>query len=179
VSWNRFCLALAYAHRNGVIHRDVKPANVIVQRDGTAKLLDFGIARDETRLDTSLTSTGALVGTPPYMVPERFRGAPIDGRSDIFSAGVMLYLLLAGKLPFDADYPAVMDQIMRFDPPPPSELAPDSPASLDAIVARALAKSPAERYANADDMAMDLHEVAESLTRARIAELLAQAGETL
>ena len=169
------CLALAYAHRNGVIHRDVKPANVIVQRDGTAKLLDFGIARDETRLDTSLTSTGALVGTPPYMAPERFRGAPIDGRSDIFSAGVMLYLLLAGKLPFDADYPAVMDQIMRFDPPAPSELVSDCPASLDAIVARALAKSPAERYANADDMAMDLHEVAESITRARIAELLAQA----
>jgi eukaryotic-like serine/threonine-protein kinase len=171
------CLALAYAHRNGVIHRDVKPANVILQRDGTAKLLDFGIARDETRVDTSLTGTGALVGTPPYMAPERFRGLSIDGRSDIFSAGVMLYLLLTGKLPFDADYPAVMDQIMRFDPPPPSELVPDCPASLDAIVARALAKSPAERYANADDMAMDLHDVAEGITRAHIAELLEQAEQ--
>lgn len=169
------CLALAYAHRNGVIHRDVKPANVIVQRDGTAKLLDFGIARDETRMDTSLTSTGSLVGTPPYMAPERFRGAQIDGRSDIFSAGVMLYLLLTGRLPFDADYPAVMDQIMRLDPPAPSELVADCPTSLDLIVARALAKSPAERYANADDMAMDLHEVAEGITRAHIAELLAEA----
>lgn len=169
------CLALAYAHRNGVIHRDVKPANVIVQRDGTAKLLDFGIARAETRLDGSLTGTGSLVGTPPYMAPERFRGAAVDGRSDIFSAGVMLYLLLTGRLPFDADYPAVMDQIMRHEPSPPSELVADCPASLDAIVSRALAKSPADRYANADDMAMDLHEVAESITRAHIAELLAEA----
>ncbi|HTZ60109.1 MAG TPA: protein kinase [Acidobacteriaceae bacterium] len=171
------CLALAYAHRNGVIHRDVKPANVIVQRDGTAKLLDFGIARDETRVDKSLTSTGSLVGTPPYMAPERFRGAKIDGRSDIFSAGVILYLLLTGRLPFDADYPAVMDQIMRFDPPPPSELAADLPASLDTIVARALAKSPADRYADADDMAMDLHEVTEGIVRAHISELLTQAEQ--
>jgi hypothetical protein len=171
------CLALAYAHRNGVIHRDVKPANVIMQRDGTAKLLDFGIARDETRVDSSLTSTGSLVGTPPYMAPERFRDAKIDGRSDIFSVGVILYLLLTGKLPFDADYPAVMDQIMRFDPPAPSELMPDLPASLDAIVARALAKAPSERYANADDMAMDLHEVAEGIVHAHIAALLTQAEQ--
>lgn len=169
------CLALAYAHRNGVIHRDVKPANVILQHDGTAKLLDFGIARDETRVDQTLTMTGSLVGTPPYMAPERFRGAQIDGRSDIFSAGVLLYLLLTGKLPFDAEYPAVMEQIMRFDPPAPSHLITDCPPSLDSIVARALAKSPSERYANADDMAMDLHEVAEGITRVHIAELLAEA----
>ena len=138
----QICLALAYAHRNGVIHRDIKPANVIVRADGSAKLLDFGIARDETRVDTSLTGTGSLVGTPPYMAPERFAGAPIDGRSDIFSAGVLLYLLLTGRLPFDAEYPGVIDQIMRSDPPAPSELVADCPASLDAIVARALAKSP-------------------------------------
>ena len=169
------CLALAYAHRKGVIHRDVKPANVIVQKNGTAKLLDFGIARDETRLDQTLTSTGTLVGTPPYMAPERFRGAPIDGRSDIFSVGVLLYQLVTGRLPFNADYPAVIEQILRFDPPPPSHLVADCPANLDAIVARALAKSPFDRYANADDMAMDLHEVAESITRAHIAELMVEA----
>lgn len=171
------CLALAYAHRNGVIHRDVKPANVIVKENGTAKLLDFGIARDEARLDQTLTSTGTLVGTPPYMAPERFRGAPIDGRADIFSAGVVLYQLLTGKLPFDADYPAVIDQILRLNPPLPSELVEECPAALDAIVARALAKSPLERYANADDMAMDLHDVAEASLRARIAELMAQAEQ--
>jgi eukaryotic-like serine/threonine-protein kinase len=169
------CVALAYAHRNGVIHRDIKPANVIVRADGTIKLLDFGIARDDKRVDTSLTITGSLVGTPPYMAPERFRGAMIDGRSDIFSAGVLLYVLLTGKLPFDAEYPGVIDQIMRFDPPPPSELIVDCPAALDGIVARALAKSAADRYADADDMAMDLHEVAAGITRSHIAELLAQA----
>jgi serine/threonine-protein kinase len=171
----QICLALAYAHRNGVIHRDIKPANVIVRADGSVKLLDFGIARDETRVDTSITSTGSLVGTPPYMAPERFGGGGIDSRSDIFSAGVLLYLLVTGRLPFDAEYPAVIDQIMRTIPPPPSQLMEDCPPALDAIVARALAKSRVERYSNADDMAMDLHEAAESITRAHIAESLAQA----
>jgi eukaryotic-like serine/threonine-protein kinase len=173
----QICHALAYAHRNGVIHRDIKPANVILRADGSVKLLDFGIARDETRVDTSITSTGSLVGTPPYMAPERFAGSAIDGRSDIFSAGVLLYLLLTGRLPFDAEYPALIDQIMRSHPPAPSELVPDCPASLDTIVARALAKSPFDRYANADDMAMDLHEVAESITAAHVAESMAQAEQ--
>jgi eukaryotic-like serine/threonine-protein kinase len=173
----QICHALAYAHRNGVIHRDIKPANVILRADGSVKLLDFGIARDETRVDTSITSTGSLVGTPPYMAPERFAGSAIDGRSDIFSAGVLLYLLLTGRLPFDGEYPALIDQIMRSHPPPPSQLVPDCPPSLDTIVARALAKSPFDRYANADDMAMDLHEVAESITAAHVAESMAQAEQ--
>jgi serine/threonine protein kinase len=170
------CLALAYAHRKGVIHRDVKPANVIVQRDGKAKLFDFGIARDETRLDKTRTSTGIMVGTPPYMAPERFRGAAIDGRSDIFSVGVLLYELVTGRRPFDAvEVPAVIDQILNSHPPAPSALVSDCPRSLDTIVARALAKSPLERYGSADDMAMDLHEVAKDLTRAHIAELMERA----
>ncbi len=174
----QICHALAYAHRSGVIHRDIKPANVILRADGSVKLLDFGIARDETRVDTSITSTGSLVGTPPYMAPERFAGSAIDGRSDIFSAGVLLYLLLTGRLPFDGEYPALIDQIMRSHPPAPSELVPDCPASLDTIVARALAKSPFDRYANADDMAMDLHEVAEGITAAHVAESMAQAEQS-
>jgi eukaryotic-like serine/threonine-protein kinase len=173
----QLCHALAYAHRNGVIHRDIKPANVILRGDGSIKLLDFGIARDETRVDTSITSTGSLVGTPPYMAPERFAGSAIDGRSDIFSAGVLLYLLLTGRLPFDLEYPGVIDQIMRTHPPPPSELVADCPTSLDTIVAHALAKSPVDRYANADDMAMDLREVADGITRAHIAESMAQAEQ--
>ena len=171
------CLALAYAHRKGVIHRDVKPANVIVQKNGTAKLLDFGIARDETRVDQTITNTGTLVGTPPYMAPERFRGASIDGRSDIFSAGVLLYQLITGRLPFDADYPAVIEQILRLEPPAPSQLVAECPAALDSIIARALAKSPLDRYADADDLAMDLHEVAEGITRAHISELMVEAEQ--
>src|SRR3984885_8921588 len=173
----QICHALAYAHRNGVIHRDIKPANVILRADGSVKLLDFGIARDETRVDTSITSTGSLVGTPPYMAPERFGGGGIDSRSDIFSAGVLLYLLVTGRLPFDAEYPAVIDQIMRNHPPAPSQLVEDCPSGLDAIVTRALAKSRVDRYSNADDMAMDLHEVAQSITRAHIAESLALAEQ--
>jgi hypothetical protein len=169
------CLALAYAHNKGVIHRDVKPANIIVQPKGTIKLFDFGIARDETRVDATRTSTGTLVGTPPYMAPERFRGVPIDGRSDIFSVGVLLYQLVTGRLPFDAEYPAVIEQILSFSPPAPSALLADCPVSLDAIVARALAKSPYERYPNADEMAMDLHEAVENITRAHIAELMTEA----
>jgi serine/threonine protein kinase len=95
------CLALSYAHAQGMIHRDVKPANVIVQQDGLAKLLDFGIARaDEDRVDGGMTRTGTLVGTPAYMAPERLEGIKFDGRSDIFSVGVVLYQLLTGRLPF-------------------------------------------------------------------------------
>ena len=94
------CDALGYAHRNNVIHRDVKPANIFVQPDGTAKLLDFGIARLEKREgDQGLTRTGNLIGTVPYMAPERLRNENIDGRSDIFAAGVVLFQLVAGQLP--------------------------------------------------------------------------------
>jgi eukaryotic-like serine/threonine-protein kinase len=149
------CLALAYAHRNGVIHRDVQPAHVIVQRDGTAKLTDFGIAPDAGLVSID-TSIHALVGTPSYMAPETFLGGRLDNRSDIFSAGVLLYQMITGRLPFESGYPAVIDQILRSDPPAPSDLIVGCPPALDAIVARALAKSPAERYMDADDMAKDL-----------------------
>ena len=173
----QFVMALAYAHRNGVIHRDIKPANVILRGDGSIKLLDFGIARDGTRVDTGITSTGSLVGTPPYMAPERFAGVGHRWPVRHFLRGRAFVLLLTGRLPFDLEYPRVIDQIMRSHPPAPSELVPDCPASLDTIVARALAKSPVDRYANADDMAMDLHEVAEGITRAHIAETMAQAEQ--
>ena len=173
----QICLALAYAHRNGVIHRDIKPANVIVRADGSVKLLDFGIARDETRVDTSITSTGSLVGTPPYMAPERFGGGGIDSRSDIFSAGVLLYLLVTGRLPFDAEYPAVIDQIMRSS----SACSLATGAGLSCRPGHdhysRVGQVSVERYANADDMAMDLHEVIESITRAHIAESLALAEQ--
>ena len=133
------CLALAYAHAQGTIHRDVKPANVIVQQDGLAKLLDFGIARaDEDHVDGGMTRTGTLVGTPAYMAPERLEGAKFDGRSDIFSAGVVLYQLLTGRLPFDAEYPAILSQILQQDPPPLSEYISAYPPQLDQVIERAL-----------------------------------------
>jgi serine/threonine-protein kinase len=100
------CYALGYAHRNDVIHRDVKPANVIVQPDGVVKLLDFGIARQE-KLDGHLTRTGLVIGTIQYMAPERLKNVAFDGRSDIFSVGVMLFQLLTGQLPFTGDYSIV------------------------------------------------------------------------
>lgn len=172
------CMALAYAHRNGVIHRDVKPANIIMQRDGTAKLLDFGIARaDSNRLDQSLTSTGTLIGTPAYMAPERLQGAPVDGRSDVFSVGVLLYQLITNQLPFDAEFPAIIQQILRDEPRAPSQIVRDCPPSLDAIVARALAKQPPDRYPYADEMGSDLIAVIEEVRSTHIAALKTQAED--
>jgi hypothetical protein len=170
------CVALAYAHAQGTIHRDVKPANVIVQQDGLAKLLDFGIARaDEDHVDGGMTRTGTLVGTPAYMAPERLEGAKFDGRSDIFSAGVVLYQLLTGRLPFDAEYPAILSQILQQDPPPLSEFISEYPPQLDQIIEKALAKKAADRYSSAGDMATDLNAIGSQLKAHRIAELLIEA----
>lgn len=173
------CAALGYAHLQGMIHRDVKPANVIVQRDGLVKLLDFGIARTGQQpgqqIEQGMTRTGTLVGTPAYMAPERLRGEPFDGRSDVFSAGVMLYQALTGVLPFDAEYPAILHQILQEDPPPLSNHLASYPPLLDQVIARALAKQPLDRYAHASDMAADLNAVGAQLKVQRVAELLAEA----
>jgi eukaryotic-like serine/threonine-protein kinase len=173
------CSALAYAHLQGIIHRDVKPANVIVQRDGLVKLLDFGIARTGPQghqpSDRNMTRTGTLVGTPAYMAPERLRGEPFDGRSDIFSTGVVLYQLLTGALPFDAEYPAILHQILEQDPPPLANHLSSYPPLLEQVIARALAKDPFERYAHASDMAADLNAVGSQLKIERVAQLFAQA----
>jgi len=173
---SQVCGALGYAHRQGMIHRDVKPANVIVQRDGLVKLLDFGIARagGEQPMDKTMTRTGTLVGTPAYIAPERLRGELFDGRSDIFAAGVVLYQLLTGVLPFDAEYPAILHQILNDDPPPLGRFLTSYPPQLDIIVARALAKDPIDRYPIADEMAADLNAVGMQLRTQHIAELLAE-----
>lgn len=172
----QICSALAYAHSQGMIHRDVKPANIIVQSDGLVKLLDFGIARaDEDKIDGGMTRTGTLVGTPAYMAPERLQGNPIDGRSDIFALGVVLYQLLTSKLPFDAEYPAILHQILEQEPAPLSSVLSDYPAQLDQVVERALAKKPMDRYASAGDMGADLNAIGARLKAERVSELFEEA----
>ena len=170
------CSALGYAHRNNVIHRDVKPANIFVQPDGSAKLLDFGIARLEKRdQDMSLTRTGHLIGTVPYMAPERLRNEPVDGRSDIFAAGVVLYQVVAGQLPFTGADNVLMQKIMNEPYPPLATIRQDLPASLEPIVERALAKSLDDRYPTAEEMAADLTAVIAELRQEQVLEMLPEA----
>lgn len=138
--------ALEYAHSQGVIHRDIKPANLLVTRDERIKISDFGIARIES---STLTQMGSMIGTPSYMSPEQFRGETVDGRTDVFSAGVMLYQLLTGVRPFVGNTSLVMHQVLNVDPPPPSRSNPALGRAFDGVLASALAKAPADRFATA------------------------------
>jgi eukaryotic-like serine/threonine-protein kinase len=134
--------ALAYAHEAGIVHRDVKPSNVFVLRDGSIKVVDFGLARVEA---SNLTETGTLLGTPAYMSPEQFLGLPVDARSDVFSAGVILYQMLTGDRPFTGSPSTIMQKVLRQDPVEPSVLNPTLSAAWDDLVKRALAKKPDDR----------------------------------
>jgi serine/threonine-protein kinase len=141
---------LQYSHDRGVVHRDIKPANIMLtSTDRTvarAKIADFGIARIES---SGMTQTGTIMGTPAYMSPEQFVGEPVDARSDIYSAGVMLYQLLTGDRPFDGGFSAIMHKVLNTEPPPPSQIAVAVPPEFDAIVRKAMAKRPGERYPSA------------------------------
>jgi serine/threonine protein kinase len=138
--------ALAYAHDRGVVHRDIKPANLIITPAGELKITDFGIAHIQS---STLTQTGSMIGTPSYMSPEQFRGVAIDGRSDVFSAGIVLYQLLTGIRPFTGSATVVMHQILNEAPSLPSNIQSSLRGGFDAVVTRALAKDPADRYENA------------------------------
>ena len=160
---------LHYAHEQGVIHRDIKPANIMWLRDGSVKIMDFGIAR-LTQRTTSLTAVGYMVGTPEYMAPEQFMGGAVDLQVDVWAYGVVLYELLTGRNPFAADALGVMMyKVTNEDPRPICEQAPDLPRSLDPILRRLLAKKKTDRYASMDDVRMDLGMVIQEFGEAQVA----------
>jgi len=141
--------ALSYAHARGVIHRDIKPANLMLTPHGVVKLMDFGIAK--SNVDINLTRPGTTVGSFYYMSPEQVRGSNVDARSDLYSIGIVLYELLAGRRPFEGDSTyGVLNQQLNDAPRPPIEINPSLPPQLNAIILTALAKDPAGRFQNAD-----------------------------
>ncbi|MGH3870888.1 MAG: Stk1 family PASTA domain-containing Ser/Thr kinase [Pseudonocardiaceae bacterium] len=153
------CAALDFSHRNGIIHRDVKPANVMITTAGAVKVMDFGIARALAD-GQGVTQTAAVIGTAQYLSPEQARGEQVDARSDVYAAGCVLYELITGDPPFTGDSPvAVAYQHVREDPAPPSHQNPQVSAAVDAVVLKAMSKNPANRYQSADEMRTDLFRV--------------------
>jgi serine/threonine-protein kinase len=166
----QLCQGLGYAHQKGVIHRDVKPANMMVLPDGVIKIVDFGVARLQDR--AGHTQTGMVIGTFHYISPERLLGKPADGRSDIWSAACILYLLLTGRLPFPGDDPATLHRVIREPHDPLSAVLTNYPPALDHLVDRGLAKSPDDRYETAEEMAADIEAINDNLKREHVAEVL-------
>jgi serine/threonine-protein kinase len=149
---------LGYSHKLGVIHRDIKPANIFLLDDGTVKVADFGIAHIES---STMTQVGSVLGTPSYMSPEQILGLPIDGRSDLFSAGVILYQFLTGERPFTGSSTVTMHKVLEEDPLPPSRFNVQVPGAMDAVVRKALAKRPDDRYQSAEEFADALRAAAQ------------------
>src|SRR6202047_2619721 len=151
--------ALAYAHKHAVIHRDIKPANVLLtsqEKYGVErpKITDFGVAKLGA---AQLTSTGQILGSPAFMPPEQFTGAPIDGRSDLFSLGVILYWMATGEYAFSGEsVTAVSYKVVHTEPVPPRKLNPSIPAKLESVILKCLAKSPDDRYQTGEELARDL-----------------------
>jgi serine/threonine protein kinase len=154
------------AHEHGVIHRDIKPHNVMISPDGDIHLIDFGIARDKGVNASTITATGFIPGTPRYMSPEQFDGRQVDGRTDIYSLGVVLFEMATGRPPFLADTPAGFGmRHMTEPPPPPHSIRSEIPMLLSRVILRCLEKNPSARYATAADLATDLRRAADSRRR--------------
>lgn len=173
----QLCQALDHAHSRGIVHRDVKPANIMVDETGKATLTDFGIARMQDR--TQVTSAGAVLGSPNYMAPEQAQGKPADQRSDIYGCGAVLYVMLTGTAPFSGDDTlAVMYQIVNEDPPCPRELVPDVPPGLNAVAMKALSRDPDRRYQSASEMLDALRSVAPEVAR-QLRDSAVDSGRTI
>ena len=157
--------ALAYAHERGVIHRDIKPGNILLTKDGAVKVADLGLARP-IREDTEVTNPGQVIGTPVYMAPEQCRSGPIDTRTDLYSLGATLYMLLAGKPPFRADSTAALVHRVVNEPPRPlKSAAPETPDKVVALVQRLMAKHPVARYQTAREVIEAIDEIVTSRFR--------------
>ncbi|GAB3188912.1 serine/threonine-protein kinase [Micromonospora palomenae] len=151
------CAALEFSHRHGIIHRDIKPGNVMLTQTGQVKVMDFGIARALASGATTMTQTSAVIGTAQYLSPEQARGESVDARSDVYAAGCVLFELICGHPPFVGDSPvSVAYQHVREAPPTPSDINPDVNPAVDAIVLKALSKNPLNRYQSAGEMRADL-----------------------
>jgi eukaryotic-like serine/threonine-protein kinase len=171
------CKGLDYAHQHGVVHREVKPANIVVLTTGQIKIVDFGIARVGV---SSMTRTGDVLGTVMYMSPEQVQGQTVDARSDVFSLGVVLYELLTYQVPFTGDdVPSILFKILKDPPESITHYFPNCPPALEQIVQRALAKDREERYQSAEDMAFELQRIAESLKRNTMDVYLEQGKHSL
>jgi eukaryotic-like serine/threonine-protein kinase len=156
--------ALEYSHQAGIIHRDIKPGNVMVTRNGDIKVMDFGIARAMGDSQATMTQTAQVIGTAQYLSPEQARGERVDARSDLYSTGCVLYELLTGRPPFTGDSPvAIAYQHVRENPIPPSQVDPEVPRWADAIVLKAMAKNPADRYQTAAEMLADIQRAASGM----------------
>src|SRR5260370_25576113 len=164
------CSAFDYAQKRGIVHRDIKPGNIMVNKDGTVKVVDFGIARV---LETSKTQTGMLIGTFAYMSPEQYHGEHADERSDIWSFGVLLYELLCYQRPFTGETPAsLMHSICQQELRPLTILLPDCPEELEIVISTALRKVPSERYQSMEDLLLALDPICREVQAQSVAVLV-------